>query len=107
MENKRERNGAFAPSQADRKADGAASAKPTVITGSEDATANRTPPGVYTGCLRGQRAVPGLPLCGFANCVQMNGERAAGMPRTMERLRTMAVASFNRLRLRVVSPVQS
>jgi hypothetical protein len=45
MENKRERNGAFAPSQADRKADGVASAKPTVITGSEDATVNRTPPG--------------------------------------------------------------
>lgn len=45
MENKRERNGAFAPSQADRKADGVASAKPTFITGSEDATANRTPPG--------------------------------------------------------------
>lgn len=45
MENKRERNGAFAPSQADRKADGVASAKPIVITGSEDATVNRTPPG--------------------------------------------------------------
>jgi hypothetical protein len=45
MENKRERNGAFAPSQADRKADGVASAKPTAITGSEDATANRMPPG--------------------------------------------------------------
>jgi len=45
MENNREKTGAFAPSQADRKADGVASAKPTVITGSEDATANRTPPG--------------------------------------------------------------
>jgi hypothetical protein len=44
METKREKTGAFAPSQADRKADGIASAKPTVITGSEDATANRTPP---------------------------------------------------------------
>jgi hypothetical protein len=44
MENKRQKNGAFAPSQADRKADGVASAKPTVITGSEDATENRTPP---------------------------------------------------------------
>ncbi len=30
--------GQFAPSQADRKATGVASAKPTVITGSEDAT---------------------------------------------------------------------
>lgn len=45
MENKREKTGAFAPSQADRKADGVVSAKPTVITGSEDATENRTPPG--------------------------------------------------------------
>lgn len=45
MENEREKTGAFAPSQADRNADGVASAKPTVITGSEDATANRTPPG--------------------------------------------------------------
>jgi hypothetical protein len=45
MANEREKTGTFAPSQADRKADGVASAKPTVITGSEDATANRTPPG--------------------------------------------------------------
>lgn len=45
MANEREKTGAFAPSQADRKADGVASAKPTVITGSEDATANRRPPG--------------------------------------------------------------
>ena len=45
MENKHEKSGAFAPSEADRKADGVASAKPTVITGSEDATAHRTPPG--------------------------------------------------------------
>lgn len=44
MANEREKTGAFAPSQADRKADGVASAKPTVITGSEDATANRPPP---------------------------------------------------------------
>lgn len=44
MANEREKTGAFAPSQADRKADGVASAKPTVITGSEDATAKRTPP---------------------------------------------------------------
>ncbi|AOF93713.1 hypothetical protein [Sinorhizobium sp. RAC02] len=45
MENRREKKGAFAPSQADRKANGVASAKPTVITGSEDATVNRDPPG--------------------------------------------------------------
>lgn len=45
MSDKREKTGAFAPSQADRKADGVASAKPTVITGSEDATAHRDPPG--------------------------------------------------------------
>lgn len=37
--------GQYAPSQADRKASGVASAKPTVITGSEDATVHRDPPG--------------------------------------------------------------
>ncbi|AJC79936.1 hypothetical protein IE4803_CH02747 [Rhizobium etli bv. phaseoli str. IE4803] len=37
--------GQFAKSRADRKATGVASAKPTVITGSEDATVNRNPPG--------------------------------------------------------------
>ena len=36
--------GQYAPSQADRKATGVASAKPTVITGSEDATVHRDPP---------------------------------------------------------------
>lgn len=36
--------GQFAKSQADRKADGVVSAKPTVITGSEDATVHRDPP---------------------------------------------------------------
>lgn len=37
--------GQFAKSQADRKSSGVHSAKPTVITGSEDATAHRDPPG--------------------------------------------------------------
>ena len=37
--------GQFAKSRADRKSTGVASAKPTVITGSEDATVNRDPPG--------------------------------------------------------------
>jgi len=37
--------GAFAPSQADRTNNGVASAKPRVITGSDDATANKWPPG--------------------------------------------------------------
>jgi hypothetical protein len=37
--------GQYAPSQADRKASGVHSAKPTVITGSEDATVHRDPPG--------------------------------------------------------------
>jgi hypothetical protein len=37
--------GQFVPSQADRKATGVDSAKPTVITGSEDATVHKTPPG--------------------------------------------------------------
>ena len=41
--------GQFAPSQADRQADGVASAKPTVVTGSEDATAHRNPPGRKRG----------------------------------------------------------
>jgi hypothetical protein len=45
MSDKKDGTGAFAPSQADRKASGVASAKPTVITGSEDATAHRDPPG--------------------------------------------------------------
>lgn len=42
---KKRDTGPFAPSQADPKADGVASAKPTTVTGSEDATVNRTPPG--------------------------------------------------------------
>ncbi len=37
--------GQYAPSQADRHATGVHSAKPTVVTGSEDATVHRTPPG--------------------------------------------------------------
>jgi hypothetical protein len=37
--------GQFAKSQGDRKSSGVHSAKPTVITGSEDATAHRNPPG--------------------------------------------------------------
>lgn len=37
--------GQFAKSAADRKATGVHSAKPTVITGSEDATEHKTPPG--------------------------------------------------------------
>jgi hypothetical protein len=41
MSVKDDAKGQFGKSQADRKADGVASAKPTVVTGSEDAT----PPG--------------------------------------------------------------
>lgn len=41
--------GQYAPSQADRKATGVHSAKPTVITGSEDATVHRDPPGKKAG----------------------------------------------------------
>lgn len=37
--------GQYTPSQADPHATGVHSAKPTVVTGSEDATVNRTPPG--------------------------------------------------------------
>lgn len=37
--------GQYAKSQADGKANGVASAKPTVITGSDDATTHRNPPG--------------------------------------------------------------
>jgi hypothetical protein len=40
--------GQFAKSQADRKSSGVASAKPIVITGSEDATVNKNPPGKKT-----------------------------------------------------------
>lgn len=41
--------GQYSPSQADRKASGVHSAKPTVITGSEDATVHRDPPGKKAG----------------------------------------------------------
>ncbi|WP_105419843.1 hypothetical protein [Neorhizobium sp. T25_27] len=37
--------GQYAKSRADGKANGVASAKPTVITGSDDATKHRNPPG--------------------------------------------------------------
>jgi len=36
--------GAFAPSQAKRESDGVGSAKPTVVTGSQDATVKKGPP---------------------------------------------------------------
>jgi len=42
---KKDAKGQFAKSVADRKATGVHSAKPTVITGSEDATEHKTPPG--------------------------------------------------------------
>jgi len=41
--------GQYAPSQADRKASRVHSAKPTVITGSDDATVHRDPPGKTAG----------------------------------------------------------
>ncbi|WP_431323329.1 hypothetical protein [Rhizobium sp. YTU87027] len=44
MKNRKDAQGQFAPSQAKRDSSGVASAKPTVITGSEDATANKAPP---------------------------------------------------------------
>ncbi|WP_137157594.1 hypothetical protein [Rhizobium sp. FKL33] len=40
---RKDAEGQFAPSQADRKSSGVASAKPTVITGTEDATAAKNP----------------------------------------------------------------
>ncbi|MEZ2126282.1 MULTISPECIES: hypothetical protein [unclassified Sinorhizobium] len=42
---RKDAEGQFAKSQADRKSSGVHSAKPTVVTGSEDATVHRTPPG--------------------------------------------------------------
>jgi hypothetical protein len=42
---RKDAKGQFAPSQADGKNNGVASAKPTVITGSDDATVNKWPPG--------------------------------------------------------------
>ncbi|OWW02427.1 hypothetical protein ATY81_22465 [Rhizobium sp. R72] len=45
MKNRKDATGQFAPSQAKRDSTGVASAKPTVVTGSEDATANKAPPG--------------------------------------------------------------
>lgn len=41
--------GQYAPSQGDRRATGVHSAKPTVITGSEDATAHSDPPKKKSG----------------------------------------------------------
>ncbi|WP_377296785.1 hypothetical protein [Rhizobium sp. SGZ-381] len=41
--------GQFGKNQGDRKASGVDSAKPTVITGSEDATAHKEPPGQHIG----------------------------------------------------------
>ncbi|MBZ9792571.1 hypothetical protein K9B32_21045 [Rhizobium sp. 3T7] len=41
--------GAFAPSQAKRDSTSVESAKPTVVTGSQDATVNKTPPGGKKG----------------------------------------------------------
>ena len=38
-------NGQYAKSVGNRKATGVARAKPTVVTGSEDATEHKTPPG--------------------------------------------------------------
>jgi hypothetical protein len=46
---KEDARGQYAPSQADRKASGVHSAKPTVVTGSEDATVHRDPPGKKAG----------------------------------------------------------
>lgn len=42
---KEDAKGQFAKSRADGKSTGVASAKPTVVTGSEDVTGHRTPPG--------------------------------------------------------------
>lgn len=44
QEVRKDAKGQFANSRADRSASGVASAKPTVVTGSEDATAHRKPP---------------------------------------------------------------
>ncbi|WP_082510136.1 MULTISPECIES: hypothetical protein [unclassified Rhizobium] len=45
MRQEQDAKGQFAKSQADRKSTGVASAKPTVITRSDDVTGHRTPPG--------------------------------------------------------------
>lgn len=45
MGTEKDAKGQFAKSEADRKSDGVASAKPTALTGSEDATVNRDLPG--------------------------------------------------------------
>lgn len=47
--------GQFAPSQADRKASGVLSAKPTVITGTEDATSARDAPSAKTNDINAKR----------------------------------------------------
>ncbi len=45
LKTKEDAKGQFAKSRADGKSTGVASAKPTVVTGSEDVTGHRTPPG--------------------------------------------------------------
>jgi hypothetical protein len=42
---RKDAEGQFAKCQGDRKSSGVQSAKPTVVTGSEDATVHRNPPG--------------------------------------------------------------
>jgi len=45
IKTKEDAKGQFAESRADGKSTGVASSKPTVVTGSEDVTGHRTPPG--------------------------------------------------------------
>ena len=45
LKTREDAKGQFAKSRADGKSTGVASAKPTVVTGSEDVTGHRTPPG--------------------------------------------------------------
>ena len=45
LKTKEDAKGQFAKSRADGKSTGVASSKPTVVTGSEDVTGHRTPPG--------------------------------------------------------------
>jgi len=45
LKTKSDAKGQFAPSQADRMSSGVASSKPTVVTGSEDMSDHRQPPG--------------------------------------------------------------
>lgn len=74
---KHDAKGQFAPSQADRKADGVHSAKPTVITGSDDATVhNKSPPSKKKNLKEANKAADcGSPLATYPTSYDASANR--------------------------------